>query len=141
MKPFILILAVFLLGGMTASVETPSARHFSQVSSGHACGTLLAEEGDFRSGRIDPCTLYGAVFVEEVESFADYKIFREEDEGFSDLIVFKEQARSFADRNGLWYFTDVRGFADFTIAFTEVQGFADLNVHFTEFKSLAGCRE
>lgn len=130
MKPFLLVLAVLLLGGMTRFDAMPSV---AATSVGEGWNTDL-DRG------VDPCTLYGAVYVEEVESFADYRVFREEDEGFSDLIVFKEQARSFADRNGLWYFTDVRGFADFTISFTEVRGFADLNVHFTEFKSLAGCR-
>lgn len=120
MKPFLLALAVFLLGGMTGSGNVDEV---------------------LPKGQIDPCNLYGAVFVEQVESFADYKVFKEDDEVFSDLIVFREQAKSFADRNGLWFFTDVKGFADFTIAFTEVRGFADFSVHITEFKSLAGCKK
>jgi hypothetical protein len=89
---------------------------------------------------IDPCELKGAVFVEEVESFARFRVFREDVEAFADLLVFQEQARSFADRPGLWYFTDNRSVADFTIAFTETQGFADFSVYFTDFKTLAGCR-
>jgi hypothetical protein len=90
---------------------------------------------------IDVCSLYGAVYVEEVESFAKYRVFVEDVEAFSDLVVFKEQAQSFADRNGMWYFTDVRAFADFTVAFTDVKGFADFSVYFTEFKTTAGCRK
>lgn len=90
--------------------------------------------------QVDPCTLHGAVYIEEVEGFANYKVFVEDVEAFSDLMVFKEQARSFADRSGLWYLTDVRAFADFTVAFTDVKGFADFSIYFTEFKSLAGCR-
>lgn len=89
---------------------------------------------------IDPCTLHGAVFIEEVEGFGQYKIFREDVEAFSDLLVFKEQARSFADRSGLWYITDIRAQADFTVAFTDVKGFADFSIYYTDFKSLAGCR-
>lgn len=89
---------------------------------------------------IDPCSLKGAVFVEEVESFARFRVFREDVEAFADLLVFQEQARSFADRPGLWYFTDNRSVADFTIAFTETQGFADFSIYITDFKSLAGCR-
>lgn len=90
---------------------------------------------------VDPCTLRGAVFVEEIESFADFRVFKESVEAFADVLIFQEQARSFADRPGLWYFTDVRAQADFTIAFTETQGFADFSVFFTDFKSIAGCRQ
>ena len=89
---------------------------------------------------VDPCTLFGSVFVEEVENFADFRVFRDDVEGTSDLTVFREQARSFADRPGLWHFTNRKGLADFTIAFTEVRGFADFSIHISEFKSLAGCR-
>ncbi|MEM0999346.1 MAG: DUF6150 family protein [Bacteroidota bacterium] len=99
-------------------------------------GTVSAQSRNDR----DPCELQGAVFIEEVESFADYRVFRENVEGFADLLVFREQARTFADRPGLWYFTDNRAMADFTIAFTETQGFDDFSVFFTDFKSIAGCR-
>jgi Family of unknown function (DUF6150) len=92
-------------------------------------------------GKVDPCKLQGSVFIEQVESFADYKVFVEDVENFADLLVFKELARSFADRPGLWYITDVRGFADFTVAFTPVKGFADFSIYFTDFKSIAGCRK
>jgi hypothetical protein len=92
-------------------------------------------------GKVDPCQLKGAVYIEQVESFADYKVFVEDVEGFADLLVFKEQARGFADRPGLWYITDVRGFADFTVAFTTVKGFANFSIYYTDFKSIAGCRK
>ena len=102
---------------------------------------LLTGQARVPQGKVDPCKLQGAVFVEQVESFADYKVFVEDVEGFADLLVFQEQARGFADRPGLWYFTDVRGFADFTVAFTQVKGFADFSIYYTEFKSIAGCRK
>lgn len=89
---------------------------------------------------VDPCGLKGAVFIESVESFAKYTVFVEDVESFADLIVFEEQARSFADRPGLWFFTDTRAFADFTIAYTNVKAFADFSIHYSDFKSLAGCR-
>lgn len=89
----------------------------------------------------DFCNLRGAVFIEEVESFADYRIFQEDVEAFADMLVFREQARSFADRSGLWFITTNRAFADFTVAFTDVKGFADFSVFFTDFKSIAGCRQ
>ena len=89
---------------------------------------------------VDFCSLKGAVYVEEVESFANFKVYVEDVESFADLIVFKEQARAFADRPGLWHFTDVRAFADYSVAFTPTKAFADFSVYFSEFKSLAGCR-
>lgn len=87
------------------------------------------------------CELKGAVFVEEVESFANYKVFVEDVEAFADLMVYRESSQSFADRAGLWYFTDVRAFADFTVAFTDVKAFANFSIFFTDFKSIAGCRK
>jgi hypothetical protein len=87
------------------------------------------------------CELKGAVFVEEVESFAKYKVFIEDVEAFADLMVYRESSQSFADRAGLWYFTDVRAFADFTVAFTDVKAFANFSIFFTDFKSIAGCRK
>lgn len=106
------------------------------VSTGHSLPSNPPEP----SG-VDICSLKGAVYVEEVESFAQYKVFVDDVESFADLVVFKEQAAAFADRPGLWYLTDVRAFADFTVAFTDVKGFADFSIYFTEFKTLAGCRK
>lgn len=103
------------------------------------CSSWVAVTPPAEQG-IDPCGLYGPVFVEEIEGFADYRIFVEDVESFADLVVFKEQAASFADRSGLWFLTDNRAFAKFTVAYTEVQGFADFSVYFSEFKSVAGCR-
>ena len=108
------------------------------------CGFLFlgsaALETDAHPGRVDPCNLFGPVFVEEVEGFADYRVFVEDVESFSDLVVFKEQAASFADRSGLWFITDNRAFAKFTVAYTDVRGFADFSVFFSDFKSVAGCQ-
>ncbi|HHG85453.1 MAG TPA: hypothetical protein ENJ82_11965 [Bacteroidetes bacterium] len=89
---------------------------------------------------VDACSLSGAVFVEEIPSFANYQIFLEDVEAFADLLVYKEQSRSFADRPGLWYFTNNRAVADFSVAFTDVKGFADFSIFVTDFKSIAGCR-
>jgi hypothetical protein len=89
---------------------------------------------------IDPCQLQGIVFVEDVESFAKYKVFVEDVETFAELRVYKETMRSFADKPGRWYFTDNRAMADFTVAFVPIQSFAHFSIYYTEFQSLAGCR-
>lgn len=87
----------------------------------------------------DYCKLKGAVFIEEVANFADYRVFIEDVDAFAQLNVFKEEAETFATEPGYWYFTDVRGFADFTIYVEDVKGFADFTIAYTEYRSSAGC--
>lgn len=90
--------------------------------------------------KVDPCQLSGSVFVEEVESFAKYRIYLEDTENFSDLRVYKEELAGFANKPGHWHFTKVREFADFTVAFVPVRAAADFSIYYTEFQSLAGCQ-
>jgi len=87
----------------------------------------------------DYCKLKGAVYIEEVANFANFRVFIQEVEAFADMKVFKEEAETFATEAGYWYFTDVRGFADFTIYLEEVPGFADFSIAYTEFRASAGC--
>jgi len=87
----------------------------------------------------DYCQLKGAVYIETVANFADYRVFVEEVEAFAQMAIFKEEAETFASEPGYWYFTDVRGFADFTIFVEDVKGFADFSIAYTEYRSSAGC--
>ena len=96
-------------------------------------------EDDTRNIAQDFCKLKGAVYIEEVANFANYRVFVEEVEAFAQLKVFKEEAETFATEAGYWYFTDVRGFADFTIYIEDVKGFADFSIAYTEYRSSAGC--
>lgn len=89
---------------------------------------------------VDYCKLGGVVYVQTVQGFADYNVFVEDVEAFSQMLVYQETSPGFADAPGLWYFTEVRGFADFSIYITDVKAFADFSIHYTDFKSLAGCR-
>lgn len=86
------------------------------------------------------CKLMGAVYVENVAAFANYRVFVEEIESFADMVVFKEDSEGFANEPGHWYFTDVRGFADFTIYVEDVKGFADFSIAYTEFRTTVGCQ-
>ncbi|MEZ4772972.1 MAG: hypothetical protein R3D00_07310 [Bacteroidia bacterium] len=88
----------------------------------------------------DICELYGAVYVEEVAAFANYKVFVEEIESFADFVVFREDTEAFANEPGHWFFTDVKGFANFTIFVEPVKGFADFSVAYTDFRTAVGCR-
>lgn len=109
------------------------------------CGILGMAIGFYQpkpiKQNVDPCQLAGSVFVEPTESFATYRVFVEDVENFADLSVYKENTRGFATRPGHWCFTEVREFADFSVAFVKVKAFADFSICYTEFQSLAGCQQ
>lgn len=90
--------------------------------------------------RIDPCKLKGAVFIEAHRNLADFSVYVERVEAFGKVKVFREEAAVFAKEAGYWYFTDQRGFADFTIFVEETRGFEDFTISFTEYRSAAGCQ-
>ncbi|MEQ8414760.1 MAG: DUF6150 family protein [Imperialibacter sp.] len=88
----------------------------------------------------DFCGVYGAIFVETDRRRADYIVFEDENEAFADMLIFKESSRVFADRQGIWYFTENRGLADFTIYYVKEKGQQHFSVNFTDTESFAGCR-
>ena len=91
-------------------------------------------------GKPDACRIFGAVYVEENKSRAQFLVFEEETESFADILIFEEENRLFADQSGMWYFVEERGMADFTIYFTKNRGTADFSVYFTDVASFAGCK-
>lgn len=123
MKMLKITLALFSLGLLTGIAPTPA---------------LTSTPADAMPPRY--CELYGAVYIEEVAAFADFKVYVEEIESFAKMVVYKEDVESFADRPGFWYFTDVKAFADFTIALEQNQGLADFSMAYTDFRSAAGCQ-
>jgi hypothetical protein len=87
------------------------------------------------------CELRGSFFIEEYPERADFLVYEEESEAFADLLIFETDNSLFADRPGIWYFTDDRAFADFTIYFVESKNNANFTVYFTSFESFAGCND
>jgi len=87
------------------------------------------------------CELRGSFFIEEYPERADFLVYEEDSEAFADLLVFETDNSLFADRPGIWYFTDDRAFADFTIYFVESKNNANFTVYFTSFESFAGCND
>lgn len=85
------------------------------------------------------CELRGSFYIEEYPDRANFLIYEEESEAFADMLIYETDNALFADKPGLWYFTDQRAFADFTIYFVESKGNADFTVYFTSFESFAGC--
>ncbi|MEM9984634.1 MAG: DUF6150 family protein [Bacteroidota bacterium] len=88
---------------------------------------------------LDPCKLYGAIYVEQTAAFADYRVFVQDIEAFADLVVYKESGDLYADQTGLWYLTDTKSFADFSIYIEDVEAFAQFTIAYTPFRSAAGC--
>ena len=88
----------------------------------------------------EPCELQGAVYVENVAGFADYKVYVEEFESFAKMNVYKESNPAFANEPGHWYFTEIRSEADFVIFLEPVQNFADFSIFYIDFPTAAGCR-
>lgn len=89
--------------------------------------------------RVDPCKLYGRIYVEKNRAYADVRIFVDETEGLADLVVYRHENMLYADKNGQWYFTQNRMDADYWIYLEENRGMADLIVAYTETESFAGC--
>lgn len=87
------------------------------------------------------CELRGSFYIEEYPERADFLVYEEDSEAFANLLVFETDNSLFADRPGIWYFTDDRAFADFTIYFVESKNNAHFTVYFTSFESFAGCND
>ncbi len=85
------------------------------------------------------CELRGSFYIEEYPDRADFLIYEDDSEAFADLLIYETDNALFADKPGIWFFTDKRAFADFTIYFVQSKGNADFTVYFTSFESFAGC--
>ncbi|MCC3155623.1 DUF6150 family protein [Hymenobacter sp. 15J16-1T3B] len=95
-------------------------------------------------GYADPCKLYGAIYLERDprrRGFCSATVYVEQQEAFASLVVFQEANKLFADKAGLWYITDARDFADFTVLVTDNRSFADFGIFYTKVRSFAGCRK
>jgi len=88
----------------------------------------------------DYCQLQGAVFIEPVAGFADYRVFVQEVESFANLVVYKEPSEAFANQPGMWFITDTKAFSDFSIFIEDVEAFSDFTIAYTPFRNAAGCQ-
>ena len=94
-------------------------------------------------GSVDPCKVYGAVYLEtdparRAGCFAS--VYIEPDPAFADLLVFNEENKLFADKAGLWAGAPNRDFADYALFVTPTRGLADFTIHYTDVRALAGCK-
>ncbi|WP_422361107.1 DUF6150 family protein [Reichenbachiella sp.] len=91
------------------------------------------------TAQIDPCEIYGKVYIETNPRFAHFRVYEDESEAFADIIVFEEENSLFADEVGHWSFVEDRDFADVYIYFEKDRNMADFSVYYTEYASFAGC--
>ena len=89
---------------------------------------------------LDPCRVFGIVFIETDRAFADVRVFVEENEHMARVNVFREDNALYADRPGVWYITDDRNAADFRIYVEKNRSFAQFSVFYIDNPSFAGCR-
>ena len=103
--------------------------------------TLLSLLGIDRSNTqpLNICELRGTVYIEDNPNRANFFLYEEDSEAFADFLIFETDNALFATESGVWYFTDKRVFADFSVYFVESKGSADFTVYFTSFESFAGC--
>lgn len=95
------------------------------------------------AGGIEPCKIFGAVYLEtdpRQRSNCFATVYIEPEEAFADVLVFQENNRLFADAAGLWYPSENRAFADYSLFVTTDRNLAEFSIHYTKVRSFAGCK-
>ena len=85
------------------------------------------------------CSLRGTVYIAKERAQADFIVYEEESEAFADFLVYEEENRLYATEEGIWFFVENRGIADFSIYFTQSRGEEDFRIAFTDSPTFAGC--
>ena len=96
------------------------------------------------AGPLEPCKIYGSVYLETDPSRRSYcfgTVYVEPEESFADVIIFKEDNKLFADKAGLWADAPARDFADYVLLVTTDRSRADFAIHYTKVRSFAGCKK
>lgn len=97
-----------------------------------------------RVASVDGCRIFGSVYLEtdpRRQSRCFGSIYIEPETAFADVLVFQEANKLFADKAGLWYLTDARDFADYSLFVTTNRNLADFSIQYTKVRSYAGCRK
>jgi Family of unknown function (DUF6150) len=90
--------------------------------------------------RVHPCDVFGVIHISKDPYLAQFRVYVETEADYrADVIVFKEDNQLYADRQGIWFVTDKRGFATYTVAYVTDRSQADFIVYFTEKENFAGC--
>ena len=109
----------------------------------HPVATASAVAHAPAAGPLEPCKIYGSVYLETDPGRRGYclgTVYVEPEEAFANVIVFKEANRLFADKPGLWADAPARDFADYVLFVTTDRSRADFAIHYTTVRSFAGCK-
>ena len=123
----------FLLTAFLAAASVPPS-----------AGPAPALIGMRTAGPLEPCKIYGSVYLETDPSRRSYcygTVYVEPEEAFADVIVFKEANKLFADKAGLWADAPARDFADYVLLVVTDRSRADFSIHYTKVRSFAGCKQ
>jgi len=85
------------------------------------------------------CNLRGSVYIATDRTQADFVVYEEDSEAFADFLVYEEENRLYATEEGVWFFVENRGIADFSIYLTQSKGDADFVIAYTDSPTFAGC--
>jgi len=85
------------------------------------------------------CSLRGSVYITTERSQADFVVFEESSQAFADFLVYEEENRLYATEEGVWFFVENRGIADFSIYLNESKGGSDFVIAYTDSPTFAGC--
>ena len=102
---------------------------------------VKSEEVVNLAAQVDPCRVFGAIYIEEYPENAQFLVYEEASEAHARVQIFEEDNQLMADESGKWFFTDQRQFARYSVYFVEKKVNADFSVYFTEFESFAGCNK
>lgn len=101
--------------------------------------SLLTSITPNKVSQMDPCDIFGRVYIESNPRYAHFKVYEDDSEAFSDIIIFEEENSLYANEVGHWSFVDDRDFADVYIYFEKERNLADFSVYYTDYESFAGC--
>ncbi|HHL52034.1 MAG TPA: hypothetical protein ENJ39_01555 [Flammeovirgaceae bacterium] len=98
---------------------------------------LLALGGQAQTPRF--CSLHGSVYITNNRAQADFIVYEEDSEAFADFLVYEEENRLYATEEGVWFFVDNPGLADFIIFLAPTKNEADFVIAYTDSPTFAGC--
>lgn len=94
---------------------------------------------DNKDQQIQYCSLRGSVYIAPDRAQADFVVYEEDSEAFADFLVYEEENRLYATEEGVWFFVENRGIADFSIYLTQSKGNADFVIAYTDSPTFSGC--
>jgi hypothetical protein len=93
-----------------------------------------------QAAHVNPCDVFGVIYLEKTPYLANFRVYVETEADYrADLIVFRETNQLFADKQGYWFLTDKRGFANYTVAIVQDRSVADFVIYYTDKENWAGC--